>query len=87
MGSFEYLVYFNVLQGVAAKYGLRLLTDYADPQLDHLFEQVRWEGREWEGTVARLPACQGRGAGRMGGSGRRQGGVCAACFAPAACPA
>ncbi len=40
MGSFEYLVYFNVLEGVAAQHGLRLVTDYADAGLDRLFEQV-----------------------------------------------
>ncbi len=39
-GSLEYLVYFNALEGVAAKYGLRLVTDYGDPALNAMFERV-----------------------------------------------
>ena len=39
-GSLEYLVYFNALEGVAAKYGLRLVADYGDPALDAMFERV-----------------------------------------------
>lgn len=40
MGSFEYLVYFNAFEGVAAQFGLKLVTDYGDPAMDRLFEQV-----------------------------------------------
>ncbi|KAL4442986.1 hypothetical protein ABPG77_008477 [Micractinium sp. CCAP 211/92] len=37
-GSYEYLVYSNVLVGVAAQYGLRPVLDYGDPALAELFE-------------------------------------------------
>lgn len=39
-GSYEYLVYSNVLVGVAAQYGLRPVLDYGDPALAELFEVV-----------------------------------------------
>jgi mRNA (guanine-N7-)-methyltransferase len=38
-GSLEYLVYTNVLVGVAAQYGLRPVLDYGDPQLAALFDR------------------------------------------------
>jgi hypothetical protein len=40
-GSFEYLVYANVLAGVAAQYGLKPVLDYGDPELMAMFDQVR----------------------------------------------
>lgn len=40
MGSFEYLVYFNVLEAVAKQCGLRLVTDYDDEDLELMFEKV-----------------------------------------------
>jgi hypothetical protein len=47
-GSLEYLVYTNVLVGVAAQYGLKPVMDYGDPQLAALFDRVRrrcvWPG-------------------------------------------
>lgn len=39
-GSFEYLVYSNVLAGVAAQYGLKPVLDYGDPQLARMFQEV-----------------------------------------------
>ncbi|KAL4457714.1 hypothetical protein ABPG75_012579 [Micractinium tetrahymenae] len=39
-GSYEYLVYSNVLVGVAAQYGLRPVLDYGDPALAELFEMA-----------------------------------------------
>ena len=38
VGSLEYLVYSNVLQGVAAQYGLRPVLDYQEPRLEDLFD-------------------------------------------------
>ncbi|PSC71583.1 Golgi apparatus membrane ECHIDNA [Micractinium conductrix] len=38
-GSYEYLVYTNVLAGVAAQYGLKPVLQYDDADLDHMFER------------------------------------------------
>jgi hypothetical protein len=39
-GSYEYLVFNNTLIGVAAKHGLRPLTDWGDPDLNECFDEV-----------------------------------------------
>lgn len=57
MGSFEYLVYFNVLEGVAAQFGLKLVTDYGDFELDELFEQVGCWLPLAAGSVGWLAGC------------------------------
>lgn len=39
-GSYEYLVYRSVLEGVAQEHGFEAITDYGDPKLEQLFEWV-----------------------------------------------
>ncbi len=39
-GSFEYLVFRSILEGVARDHGFTPITDLQDPKLDRLFQQV-----------------------------------------------
>jgi len=39
-GSFEYLVFFNVIEGVAKEFNLELVTKYDNPDLDALFQDA-----------------------------------------------
>ena len=39
-GSFEYLVFRSVLEGVAKENGFTSIVDYQDPKLDRLFQEV-----------------------------------------------
>lgn len=39
-GSYEYLVFNSTLIGVAAKHGLKPLTDWGDAELDCCFDEV-----------------------------------------------
>jgi len=39
-GSYEYLVFRSILEGVAKDHGFRPITDFQDPRLDKLFQKV-----------------------------------------------
>ena len=49
-GSYEYLVYRSVLEGVANKHGFESMTDYDDANLEQLFEPVSFQHCQREGS-------------------------------------
>ena len=55
LGSFEYLVYENVLRNIAEAAGLQPVFDYEDEQLERMLEPVSSMQTTLLGTLARTP--------------------------------